>query len=85
MVIDSRRSVEHSDAIIAETGSGREEIQHQMQRSSTDLQSFQDPNASTEREEIRTILRDSVTSDPLEWLQYKMTILLDGIEHSLKS
>lgn len=85
MVIDSRRSVEHSDAFIAETGAGREEIQHQMQRTSTDLQSFQDPGASAERQEIRTILRDSVTSDPLEWLRHKMTILLDGIEYSLKS
>ena len=85
MVIDSRRSVEHSDAFIAETGAGREEIQHQMQRNSTDLQSFQDPGASAERQEIRTILRDSVTSDPLEWLRHKMTILLDGIEYSLKS
>lgn len=85
MVIDSRRSVEHSDALVSGPGSGREDIRHQMQRNTTDLRPFQDPEASSEREEIRNILRDSVMSDPLEWLRHKITVLLDGIEHSLES
>lgn len=82
LAADSRRGVEHLDTLVPGAGPSREHLH----RSWTGTASSEAGDAGATGPvpgQIHDAIGSALTADPLDWFTHKLTVVLNGIEHTL--
>lgn len=79
LVADNRRGVEHYDAIVPDSGIGREQLHRAWEQDSAAVAGGRTEDRSAIHREIHA----SIVTDPIEWFSRKLTVVLDGVERAL--
>lgn len=82
LVNDHRRGVEHVDAMVSETASGRDHLHH-LWTNAPLPEPAEGGATAEERSAIHDAMAAAIAASPLEWFRGKLAIVLDGIGRTL--